>query len=139
MDTLKHRRVVVGVDGSPNSVAALHHAAQAALRLGTDLDVVLALETRADDTKVADATRALDEVVRREFPSGLGTPWRREVERGDPAIILLRASVDAGLLVLGGREHSKADSPVGSKTVSRCVRNARCAVEVCTDQQGHAA
>jgi nucleotide-binding universal stress UspA family protein len=82
IESIQHKRVVVGVDGSPNSVTALHHAAQAALRLGTDLDIVLALETQADEATLADAARRLDELVSREFPGGLGAPSRREVEPG---------------------------------------------------------
>ena len=69
--------------------------------------------------------------------TGTGVPSRCQVERGDPAVVLLRASVGARLLVLGTREHSAVGGVFGTTTVSRCVDNARCAVEICVDQ--HAA
>ena len=130
---------MVGVDGSPNSVTALRQAALAALRLGTDLDIVLALGTEADDTALADAARGLDALVRREFPGGLGTPSRREVEPGDPAVVLLRASFAARLLVLGAPEHVRPTKSSGRSTVSRCVESARCPVEICADAHESAA
>ena len=139
IENVQHRRVVVGVDGSPNSVTALRQAAQAALRLGTDLDIVLALGTEADDTALADAARGLDALVRREFPGGLGTPSRREVEPGDPAVVLLRASFAARLLVLGAPEHVRPTKSSGRSTVSRCVESARCPVEICADAHESAA
>ena len=130
---------MVGVDGSPNSVTALRQAAQAALRLGTDLDIVLALGTEDHDTALAEAARGLDELVRREFPGGLGTPSRREVEPGDPAVVLLRASFAARLLVLGAPEHARPTKASGRGTVSRCVEGARCPVEICADAHESAA
>jgi hypothetical protein len=100
---------------------------------------VLTLAPRADDAAVPEATRRLDEVVRREFPSRMGAPSRREVDRGHPVVFLARASAGASLLVLGAREESKAGSPVARHAVSRCVGNARRAVEVCAHQQAPSA
>ena len=137
--TSKCGPVVVGVNGSPNSIVALHRAADTARRLGTDLDIVLAVAPRASDPLMAAERDRLDRLVRREFPGGTGVRSRCEVERGDPAVILLRASVSARLLVLGTRERSAAGTLFGSTTVSRCVDNARCAVEICADQHASAA
>jgi nucleotide-binding universal stress UspA family protein len=134
MNTSERGPVVVGVNGSPNSIVALHRAADTACRLGTDLDIVLVVSPQASDPLVAAERDRLDRVVRREFPEGTGVPSRCEVTRGDPAVILLRASVGARLLVLGTREHSAARDLFGGTTVSRCLDNARCAVEVCADQ-----
>ena len=139
MGTSKCGVVVVGVNGSPNSIVALHRATGTARRLGTDLDIVLAVAPQASDPLVAAERDRLDRLVRREFPGGTGVPSRCRVERGDPAVILLHASVGARLLVLGTREHSAAGGLFGSVTVSRCVDNARCAVEICVDQHASAA
>jgi nucleotide-binding universal stress UspA family protein len=131
--------VVVGVNRSPNSIVALHRATDTARRLGTDLVIVLAVAPQASNPLVAAERDRLDRVVCREFPRGTGVPSRCQVERGDPAVVLLRASVGARLLVLGTREHSAAGSLFGGTTVSRCVDNARCAVEICADQHASAA
>jgi nucleotide-binding universal stress UspA family protein len=131
--------VVVGVNGSPNSIVALHRATDTARRLGIDLDIVLVVGPRASDPLVAAERDRLDRLVRREFPAGTGVPSRCQVERGDPAVILLSASVGARLLVLGTPEHSAACGVFGGTTVSRCVDNARCAVEICADQHASAA
>jgi nucleotide-binding universal stress UspA family protein len=139
LSTSERRPVVVGVTGSPNSLVALHHATETACRLGTGLDIVLAVPPQASDPLIAAERDRLDRVVRREFPGGTDVPSRCEVTRGDPAVILLRASAGARLLVLGAREHSKAGGLFGGSTVSRCVDNARCAVGICADQHASAA
>ena len=131
--------VVVGVNGSPNSIVALHRATDTARRLGTALDIVLAVVPGASDSLIAAERDRLERLVRREFPGGTGVPSRCGVERGDPAVVLLRASLRARLLVIGTREHSAASSLFGSTTVLRCIDNARCAVEICADQHASAA
>jgi nucleotide-binding universal stress UspA family protein len=138
MDTSKCGSVVVGVNGSPNSIVALHRATDTARRLGTDLDIVLVVTPRASDPLVAAERDRLDRLVCREFPDGTGVPSRCQVERGDPAVVLLRASFGARLLVLGTRERSAATGVFGSTTVSSCIDRARCAVEICADQHASA-
>jgi nucleotide-binding universal stress UspA family protein len=139
IDTSKCGPVVVGVNGSPNSIVALHRATDTARRLGADLDIVLVVAPQASDPLVAAERDRLDRLVCREFPDGTGVPSRCQVERGDPAVVLLRASFGARLLVLGTREHSAAVGVFGSTTVSSCIDNARCAVEICADQHASAA
>jgi nucleotide-binding universal stress UspA family protein len=139
MGTCKCGPVVVGVNGSPNSIVALHRATDTARRLGADLDIVLAVAPGASDPLVAAERDRLDRLVRQELPGRAGVPSRCKVERGDPAVVLLRASAGARLLVLGTREHSAGGGLFGSSTVSRCVDNARCAVEICADQHASAA
>ena len=138
MNTSKHGSVVVGVNGSLNSIAALHRAAATARRLGSGLVIVLVVAPQAGDPLVAAERDRLDRLVRREFPGGTGVPSRCQVERGDTAVVLLRASADARLLVLGTREHSAAGGLFGT-TVSRCVDHARCVVDICADQHASAA
>ena len=139
MGTSQCGMVVVGVNGSPNSIVALRRATDTARRLGADLDIVLAAPPQAGDPLVAAERDRLERLVLREFPDGPGVPSRCQVERGDPAVVLLRASVGARLLVLGTREHSAVGGLFGTTTVSRCVDNARCAVEICVDQHPSAA
>lgn len=129
--TAGHRRVVVGVDGSENSVAALHLAVTQARRRHAELDVIHVVPPDADEAEVSDGAAMLAALVGREFPLGPGVEVRRRVERGDPAPILLGASADADLLVLGGREDDGHSRLFGSRTVGRCLEHGRCPVEVC--------
>jgi nucleotide-binding universal stress UspA family protein len=139
MSTSERGPVVVGVNGSPNSIVALHRAIDTAGRLGTGLAIVLAVPPQTSDPLVGAERDRLDRVVRQEFPGGTGVPLRCEVMRGDPAVILLGASVSARLLILGAREQSEHGRLFGGSTISRCVDNARCAVEICADQHASAA
>ena len=91
---------------------------------------------QASDPLVAAERDRLDRVVRQEFPDGTGVPSRYEVERGDPAVVLLRASVGARLLVLGTREHSEAGQSAAER--SRAASDARCTVDVCANQHASA-
>ena len=106
MGTSKRGGVVVGVNGSPNSIVALHRATDTARHLGVDLHIVLVVAPQAGDPLVAAERDRLERLVRREFPGGVGVASRCKAERGDSAVILLRASVGARLLVLGSRERS---------------------------------
>jgi nucleotide-binding universal stress UspA family protein len=131
MTKTESHRVVVGVDGSRNSVAALHLAAVEALRRHAELDIVHVVPPDAYGTQVADSTLLLQAIVTREFPEGLTVPAKRRVERGDPAPILLSASADAELLVIGARDRTGHPTLFGSRTVWRCLDYGRCPVKVC--------
>lgn len=122
--------VVVGVDGSPNSVAALHLAMSEARRRHAALDVVYVIRPDASDAQVSGATDMLEEIMHREFPEGPQVVVQRHVQRGDPAPMLLNASFDATLLVLGARETAGHCRPFGFKTVSRCQRSGHCPVKI---------
>jgi nucleotide-binding universal stress UspA family protein len=129
-------RVVVGVDGSPNSLAALRRAiAQARLR-NAELDVVRVLPEDADEPTAAAARTGLRELIARLGPDGPGVPVRLRVERGDPAAVLLVVSAGAELLVIGARAHSAHGNMFGGDTVPRCLDYAQCHVDVCADHHG---
>ena len=95
------RRVVVGVDGSPNSAAAFQRAASQARQRNSMLDVVYVLPGDADAEAATMARVMLGEFTRRECPYGVGAPVRLRVERGDPAVVLLLISAGAELLIRG--------------------------------------
>jgi nucleotide-binding universal stress UspA family protein len=94
-----NRRVVVGVDGSPDSAAALQRAASQARQRNATLDVVCVIPGDADARAAALARALLGEFTRRECPYGIGAPVRLRVERGDPAVVMPLVSADAELLV----------------------------------------
>ena len=115
MNAPEERRVVVGVDGSPESEAALRFAADEAKLRGALLRVVCAWEPSASGylgEAFAPTTDAFDraehyaEDVLRAALEQL-QPESLEVEavagEGGPAAVLLEQAADAELLVVGSR------------------------------------
>jgi nucleotide-binding universal stress UspA family protein len=97
------RRVVAGVDGSPNSLLALRRAVYAARLCGACVELIRVLPPGATPATEIAGLRALAMAVRCEFPGGPRVPVRYTVECGDPAEILVKLSVGAELLIIGGR------------------------------------
>ncbi len=128
------RRVVVGVDGSPNAVAALAWAMRytppgATLEavhawtyhLSTYPDAAtLSVELFEEEAK-ASLARTVEEATARAAAGG-GAPGHEVVSRleyGDPRTVLMGAAEGADLLVLGARGHEGvAHLLVGSVTTS---------------------
>ncbi len=142
------RRIVVGVDGSPSSSAALRWAvSEAELTGDTVLAVIawhypiaaggygwapVAMDDGIDLESIAEKTlaHAIDEV------SGLGsavTIERRVVEGYAPSV-LLDAAAGADLLVVGSRGHGTfAEALLGSVS-QHCAHHARCPVVIVRGQ-----
>jgi len=137
------RRIVVGVDGSDSSKAALRWAIRQAKLTGGSVDAVTVwrfpstygwapspdgmpdLEAAAKSTLIA----ALAEV------SGLepGVPVRPVVTEGDAAGVLLHAARGADLLVVGSRGHGGFASALLGSVSMQCVLHAHCPVLVFRD------
>ncbi len=132
------RRVVVGVDGSPNSVAALHRAVAEAQRGGSVLEVVLVIPGCPDPDAYAAALTKLSDILTLEYPDGLEVPIREKVEHGDPAGTLVELADGAALLVIGARSRSEAGNPLGGEVVPACMNRAPCPLAVCADHSQHA-
>ena len=109
-ERLAHRRVVVGVDGSPDAAAAFQRAASQARQRNAMLDVVCVLAEDADADAATKARVMLGAFTRRECPYGVGVPVRLRVERGDPQLVLLLVSAGAELLVVGRQSPSSTDT-----------------------------
>ncbi|RAN76702.1 hypothetical protein B5P43_22025 [Bacillus sp. SRB_336] len=151
MDTpqIPSERVVVGIDGSEYSTAALQTAATLAAALELRLDVV-SCWSRSDiyfaaeipvggfpegDLLQGEATRLVDDAVERAFgperPRGLSI----SVRYGHPAQILVEESANARLLVLGRRGRGGfLGLRIGSVS-SACVAHAHCPVVVVNDPE----
>jgi hypothetical protein len=96
-----HRVVVVVVDGSPESGAALRQAASQARQRNALLDIVCIVADGAAGPASILAKVRLGEFTRRECPHGMGVPVRLRVERGDPQRVLPEVAAGAELLING--------------------------------------
>jgi nucleotide-binding universal stress UspA family protein len=135
-------KIVVGVDGSPPSVAALRWAVRRAALTGGTVDAVIAWESPIvagsfgwitapfDDVDYAGlAAKALSAAVAEVSPPPSVTV-HETVTAGNAAQVLLDAAKDADLLVVGNRGHGRfADALVGSVSV-RCLHHATCPVVI---------
>ncbi|MET1021271.1 MAG: universal stress protein [Arthrobacter sp.] len=108
--------VVVGVDGSEESLQAVAFAAAEADRGGDELTVVLAfrgparwIENRLPKSGLAESSREEDRIVLAESVAGLGEKYpdlivHQRLEPGvEPAKALVEAARAARLLVIGSR------------------------------------
>ncbi|TDC86779.1 universal stress protein [Actinomadura sp. 7K507] len=133
----EHRCVVVGVDGSPNSMAALRRAAREAADRHARLDVVRVLEP--DGALAPKPLRTVREWLRlrrlaaHALPRAQHLTTRLRIVHGAPGEALARAAEHAELLVIGARAHSEHGSPLGGGTVPVVRRRARCGVVICAD------
>jgi nucleotide-binding universal stress UspA family protein len=137
------RRIVVGVDGSAESVAALRWACREASLRGASVVAVLALEAACHQVAsyAVPAPRssggswgAARDALRRSIGETAGlfpdVKVRTEIAEGLAARVLLDHAADADMLVLGhaspGPDPSRAAGPV----IRACLRAARCPVVI---------
>jgi hypothetical protein len=104
-----HRVVVLVVDGSPESGAALRKAASQARQRNALLDIVCIVPDGTDGPASILARVKLGEFTRRECPYGMGVPVRLRVERGDPQKVLSEVAAEAELLIDGLSRPAAAD------------------------------
>ncbi len=133
-------RILVGIDGSPPSLAALRWAVRQAGLTGSPLDIVTAWEwpgsygwappVPSDYDPVADAQRMLDETIGAIRVEQPGVECRSRVIEGHPAPVLVEASQNADLLVVGNRGHGEFSGMLIGSVSEHCVANAHCPVVV---------
>ncbi|MBV7694526.1 universal stress protein [Streptomyces sp. TRM70350] len=138
-------RVVVGVDGSPSSYAALRWAARYAQSVGGVVEAVHAWDTPSSvgwsgpaidpafDMEQARErfTEELRTVFKDEHPAGL----REELVEGDPSEALIRASQGAELLVVGSRGRGGFARAMLGSVSQRCAQHAACPVVIVRQDQ----
>ena len=132
-------RVVVGVDGSPRSVAALRWAADYAAHAGAAVRAVTGWQhplryrwesTLSDDELSERAGRMLSETVDAALGTDPAVKVEESVVAGHPAQVLIDASGDARLLVLGSHGYAAVHGALLGAVSQYCVQHARCPVVV---------
>ncbi|MEE1805008.1 universal stress protein [Streptomyces sp. BE133] len=135
-------RIVVGVDGSEPSKAALRWTADQAELIDGVVDATIAREFPTSwyglvppaDTKPADyqqqarklLDRVIDEVLGPEQPVEI----RPRSAQGHPAAVLLDPAAGARLLVMGDRGHGGFAEALLGSIGQHCVQHAPCPVVV---------
>ena len=134
------RPVIVGIDGSDDSNAALRWAAEFGQRYQAPVHAVLAWDigpvygvptsySQAEIDQMHDrATHALDTAVHDAL--GAEAEVITQVVRGYPASVLLEAAKSAQLLVVGSRGQSRVASMLAGSVSRECVNRALCPVVV---------
>lgn len=129
--------VVVGVDGSPESLAALRWAADYAEHADLPLRAVIAWQQRTGFGFVPSGREGLHEEARRTLERAvhkvLGEPGAgvaQAVVEGRPEDVLVEASRAASLLVVGERGYSSVAGLLLGHCGEACVRHAACTVVV---------
>lgn len=139
-DTKPGGRIVVGVDGSHSSLAALRWAHHQAELIGGSLVVVGAWgfpiyiaepNVWPNDVDLQSLVQhQLRTAIDREIPGRTTVPVSVVTRQSSPAMALLEVSEGADLLVVGSRGHGEiAEMLLGSVSL-RCVAHARCPVVV---------
>jgi nucleotide-binding universal stress UspA family protein len=124
--------VVVGVDGSVASHLALSEAAALAEALGVPLRAITVWESPdfvrwdAEDEAQRLSTAAADDFFGPDWPSWFSA----DVSSGEPALVLIDASNNARMLVLGTRGRGGLAGLVLGSVTTQCVRMAHCPVLV---------
>lgn len=142
--------VVVGVDGSAESVAALRWAARYATATGARVQALLAWHypgavggppTGVTPEAVRDQTEAemretLDAAVAKAYDGQEATGVEKGTAYGHPAEALIEASREADLLVLGSHGHGAFTGMLVGSVSIHCVTGAFCPVVVVRAREG---
>ena len=140
LSDLRETDIVVGVDGSPSSRAALRWAISQARTTGARVQAVTAWEfpalyswgpTHPYEDFAATAGKVLAESVQEACGSeGPDVEIRESVVAGHPAQVLLDASARTALLVVGSRGHGGFDGTLLGSVSQHCAQHARCPVVI---------
>ncbi len=136
-------RIVVGVDGSPSSVAAIEWAANQAELTGAALEVLMTWEwpngygwspVPSNFDPGHESKIALGELLTPIREAHPGVRIQATVIEGHPAPVLVAASNGADLLVVGSRGHGEFVGMLLGSVSEHCVSNAHCPVVVLRDE-----
>lgn len=140
--------IVVGIDGSDGSRAALGFAAAEAKLRGDTLRAVAAWHVPAplyagsgflpatSDEALRDAAREAAEQELRELLAGAGVEADLVVREGNAAHVLIEASQGATMLVVGSRGHGGFAGLLLGSVSQQCAAHAACPVAIVHDHSG---
>jgi nucleotide-binding universal stress UspA family protein len=137
-------RIVVGVDGSRSSLAALRWAIHQAELTGDTVDAVnvwrypvppvdigmASMTTLGNFDAQSIAGKVLDDAISATVDSGSGVKITATVKQGHPAQVLLDAASRADLLVVGSRGYGGFTEALLGSVGQECVHHAQCPVVV---------
>jgi nucleotide-binding universal stress UspA family protein len=137
------RRIVVGVDGSTESVAAFRWACREASLRAAEVLAVLAMESACHQVasyavpvprSSGGSWGAARDVLRTSVSEALslfpGVSVRTEIAEGLAARVLLDQAADADMLVLGRSSHGPDPYRAAGPVIRVCLRAARCPVVI---------
>lgn len=131
-------RIVVGIDGSPSSEGALHWAVEEARIRGAALEIIHAWHSglpglvpdRPDDDFQQHSRSVLDTAVSGLPEGGSSLDIDTRSVKGHPAAVLIDASADAALVVVGSHGHGGVAGSVLGSVSQRVASHARCPVVI---------
>jgi nucleotide-binding universal stress UspA family protein len=127
--------VVVGVDDSPQSQAAVRWAAAHAAMTGAELDIVHVWGLEPSDmygptgdlrdAVLPDLRKRLEDMVTDAIGPATGpAAWTLEIIQGPPGPTLVQRASDADLLVVGTGEHAGVRRLVSGSVSHHCLSHA---------------
>ncbi len=136
-------RIVVGVDGSGPSKAAIGWAVRQAKLTGAVVEPVIAWlypgaygypGPVADDTDYEElAAKVVTDAIAEAVGAAGPVEIRPKVVEGNPAAVLLAAAAGADLLVVGSRGHGGFVEALLGSVSQHCVHHAKCPVVIIRD------
>ncbi|MFE9773673.1 universal stress protein [Streptomyces sp. NPDC005931] len=138
-------RVVVGVDGSPSSYAALRWADRYARTVGGVVEAIHVWDTPSargwsgpaidPDFDLQQARERFAEELHTVFPDDRPAHLREHLVEGDPSEALIQASEGAELLVVGRRGRGAFARAMLGSVSQRCAQHAACPVVVVRQEE----
>jgi nucleotide-binding universal stress UspA family protein len=145
------RRIVVGVDGSPNGTSALRWAMTQAKLTGASIETVTAWHDppmigyshgRSPVMHDGESVATTAEKILTETVADIARQQDHRVEirtrvvQGHPAQVLLEAATGAQMLIVGSRGHGALAGPLLGSVSRHCVQHAPCPVLVVPQSPG---
>jgi nucleotide-binding universal stress UspA family protein len=138
------QRIVVGVDGSDTSVAALRWAADLASRIGSSIEAVTTWQWPTgvgpvipfpmDYDPAGDARGMLETLVQPVADRYPSVPVESRIVEGHAAEALVEGSRHADLLVVGSRGHGAFSGMLLGSVSQHCATHAACPVLIYRDR-----